>query len=223
MSRAEYARYRKVTRNAIYKLEQAGQIIMTESGNVDVAQTDILLTGLGDAAKITSTDFETVLGIVNHSDDVSTTLNGPKRGKNKVIDNGVDLGIDPDPDPDLFQDLDQEPDPVPVPLVNFEVVGSKEQIKDAIRKSAYFRAQLLEYKAKLAKLKYETEKEAYIETSVVEKMAFACGRQIKESLLNIPKRLAPVVSPEIYEMIVQEIEAVLRTITVTLQNTDQPQ
>jgi hypothetical protein len=78
-----------------------------------------------------------------------------------------------------------------------------------------------QYKAGLNKLKYEAEQKKLIPADMVEKAAFEVGRKIRDQLLSIPDRCAPLVAVEdnqieCKQIILKEITNILKTLSDAL-------
>jgi len=74
------------------------------------------------------------------------------------------------------------------------------------------------YKAALLKIEYEEKSKKLVDTASVKKVAFEKARQIRDALLNIPDRLAPIVSVEsekevIHKILLDEIQQTLEALS----------
>jgi hypothetical protein len=74
------------------------------------------------------------------------------------------------------------------------------------------------YAARLAKLEYERECGKLVDVEEVNKSAFEMGRIIRDALLNLPDRLAPILAAEsdvhkVHALMMKEIRTRLETLT----------
>ena len=75
-----------------------------------------------------------------------------------------------------------------------------------------------EYKARLAKLRYEEARGILIEKSEVEREAYAVGRTVRDAMLAIPSRLRDMLAAEddpkkVHRLIEREIELALEDLS----------
>lgn len=81
------------------------------------------------------------------------------------------------------------------------------------------------YRAKMAKLNYERMDGSLVPVEAVKKQAFETARQVRDSLLNIPNRVSPIVAAEhdskrVNEIFTQEIRQCLEYLS---NNLNQPE
>lgn len=79
------------------------------------------------------------------------------------------------------------------------------------------------YRAKMAKLNYERMDGTLVLAAEVQKAAFSKARQVRDSLLNIPNRVSPIIAAEhdakkVNEILTNEIRQCLETLAGDLKN-----
>ena len=108
-------------------------------------------------------------------------------------------------------------EPRQTPYTKPDVIRHNEPIANGGPSITQSKAILEAYKARLARIEYELKIEKLVEASDVKEQAFRLGRQLRDSMLNIPDRVSAefagiAIASEIHTRLTDEIRKVLEAL-----------
>lgn len=195
ISKAAFARERRVHPSRVTQWIRDGRVVVTIDGRVDADESHARLDGTLDPTKGVRTD-----GNVTSTSPATNTL------PESVARPGAATSAAPAGQPDLLG--------TPAPSSSSSATRDDQVDWDARKRRDRAEAQLSEMKA----LK---EAGALTSTAAVQKEAVETARQVRNAMLAIPDRLAPVLDPanpaRAHKLMTEEIQKALRELRAGLE------